>query len=391
MGWLFIHTQRGAKERYAPDLMTDPVVRFVDRTFLLWALGGLAICRSASATRSAARSTPALTGLLWGGAVRMLVVHHVTYSINSLCHFFGRRSFDTGDHSRNLLWLALPTFGESWHNNHHAFPTSAAHGLRRWEIDPSGARDPRCSSGSAWCGTWCAIDPERQARRRSPRPPSRRLVRRPPPALCARELERALPDRPFALELWDGTRVAATTGNGPDLHASARPRPWPTCCARRGSSASAAPTSPATLELDDLDAAHRAARPLAAAAARPARARRGSPLAAARACGAAPARRAPAAELRPRGRRHSIERDARAVRHHYDLPPEFFALFLGESMTYSCALFSRGASTLEEAQERQARAGLPASSRCSPASACSTSAAAGEASPSTRPSATACR
>ena len=70
-------------------------------------------------------------------ACGMLVVHHVTYSINSLCHFFGRRRFETDDESRNLLWLALSTFGESWHNNHHAFPTSADHGLRRWEIDPS--------------------------------------------------------------------------------------------------------------------------------------------------------------------------------------------------------------------------------------------------------------
>jgi stearoyl-CoA desaturase (delta-9 desaturase) len=78
-----------------------------------------------------------LTGLLWGGLVRVFVLHHVTYSINSLCHFFGRRRFETGDESRNLLWLALLSFGEGWHNNHHAFPTSAAHGLRRWEIDPS--------------------------------------------------------------------------------------------------------------------------------------------------------------------------------------------------------------------------------------------------------------
>jgi fatty-acid desaturase len=67
----------------------------------------------------------------------MLVVHHVTYSINSLCHFFGRRDYDTGDESRNLAWLSIFTFGEAWHNNHHAFPTSAAHGLRRWQIDPS--------------------------------------------------------------------------------------------------------------------------------------------------------------------------------------------------------------------------------------------------------------
>ena len=79
----------------------------------------------------------AFTGMLWGGAVRVLVLHHSTYSINSLCHFFGRRRFNTKDESRNLLWLAPFTFGEAWHNNHHAFPTSAEHGMRRWELDPS--------------------------------------------------------------------------------------------------------------------------------------------------------------------------------------------------------------------------------------------------------------
>jgi stearoyl-CoA desaturase (delta-9 desaturase) len=78
-----------------------------------------------------------LTGLLWGGAVRILFLHHATFSINSLCHFFGRRRFETNDRSRNLLWLAVPTLGEAWHNNHHAFPTSARHGLRWWQLDPS--------------------------------------------------------------------------------------------------------------------------------------------------------------------------------------------------------------------------------------------------------------
>ena len=138
VGWLFIHTQRGARSRFAPDLLADPVVRFIDRTFLAWAAGGLALAFALGAAFG--RSLEAgLTGLLWGGAVRMLVVHHVTYSINSLCHFFGRRRFQTPDKSRNLAWLALPTFGEAWHNNHHAFPTSAEHGLRRWEraLDPS--------------------------------------------------------------------------------------------------------------------------------------------------------------------------------------------------------------------------------------------------------------
>jgi stearoyl-CoA desaturase (Delta-9 desaturase) len=66
------------------------------------------------------------------------MLHHVTWSINSVCHFFGRRRFATEDHSTNVFWLALPSFGESWHHNHHAFPRSAFHGLRPWEIDTSG-------------------------------------------------------------------------------------------------------------------------------------------------------------------------------------------------------------------------------------------------------------
>ena len=71
--------------------------------------------------------------------MRLLVLHHATFSINSLCHFFGRQRFATGDESRNLAWLSLLTFGEAWHNNHHAFPTAAAHGRRPWELDVSAA------------------------------------------------------------------------------------------------------------------------------------------------------------------------------------------------------------------------------------------------------------
>jgi len=136
VGWLFIHTHRGNKERYAPDLIKDPVVSFVNRTFFLWVLVGLAVPFGLGVAIGG-DVMAGLTGLLWGGAVRMLVLHHVTYSINSLCHFFGRRRFPTDDESRNLLWLAPLSFGESWHNNHHAFPTSARHGLRPWEIDPA--------------------------------------------------------------------------------------------------------------------------------------------------------------------------------------------------------------------------------------------------------------
>jgi stearoyl-CoA desaturase (delta-9 desaturase) len=160
VGWLFIHTQRGAKERYAPDLIKDPVVKFVDRTFILWALGGLALAFLLGL--AIGRSVEAgLAGLLWGGGVRMLVVHHVTYSINSLCHFFGRRNFDTPDQSRNLLWLAPFTFGESWHNNHHAFPTSAAHGMRKHELDFSAMVIRGLEAvGLAW--DVVRIDPERR-------------------------------------------------------------------------------------------------------------------------------------------------------------------------------------------------------------------------------------
>jgi hypothetical protein len=81
----------------------------------------------------------ALAGLVWGGGVRVFVLHHVTFSINSICHFFGRRRFASRDESRNVWWLSLLSFGESWHNNHHAFPTSAAHGLKAYPV----WRDPR--------------------------------------------------------------------------------------------------------------------------------------------------------------------------------------------------------------------------------------------------------
>jgi len=161
VGWLFIHTQRGLKTRYAPDLLADPIVSYVSRTFLLWVLAGLAapFLLGWAITGSVIGG---LTGLLWGGAVRMLVLHHATYSINSLCHFFGRRRFTTGDESRNLHWLSFFTFGEAYHNNHHAFPTSARHGLSRWSWDPSawviwGLE----KTGLAW--DVVRISPERQA------------------------------------------------------------------------------------------------------------------------------------------------------------------------------------------------------------------------------------
>jgi stearoyl-CoA desaturase (delta-9 desaturase) len=166
VGWLFIHTHRGKKTRYAPDLLADPVVRFVDRTFVLWVAIGLLV-PFALGVAIGGSVTTGLTGMLWGGLVRVFLLHHVTYSINSLCHFFGRRRFPTDDESRNLAWLAPLSLGEAWHNNHHAFPTSAAHGLRRFEFDPSAL----VIRGLEACGlVWdvVRVGPDQQRRRAVP-------------------------------------------------------------------------------------------------------------------------------------------------------------------------------------------------------------------------------
>jgi stearoyl-CoA desaturase (delta-9 desaturase) len=136
VGWVVFSDEPANEERYAPDLLGDRVIRLIDRTFILWVAAGLAFAFGLGVALTGT-VVGGLTGLLWGGAVRILVVHHITFSINSLCHFFGSRDFQTDDESRNLRWLAPFSFGEAWHNNHHAFPTSAAHGLTRWQVDPS--------------------------------------------------------------------------------------------------------------------------------------------------------------------------------------------------------------------------------------------------------------
>jgi stearoyl-CoA desaturase (Delta-9 desaturase) len=166
VGWLFRHDQRGARARYAPDLLDDPVIRFVDRTFVIWAVAGLGLAFGLGAAIGGSVAA-GLTALLWGGAVRLFLLHHVTYSINSICHVFGRRGFATPDESRNVFWLALPSFGEAWHNNHHAFPTSARHGLGRWQLDPSAM----VIRGLEACGlAWdvVRVSPERQRRKAIP-------------------------------------------------------------------------------------------------------------------------------------------------------------------------------------------------------------------------------
>ncbi len=134
IGWLFAKEQSDNGE-WAPDLIEDRAIARIDRsfgwltlaTFLLPALLGGLIARSWGGM---------LSGFLWGGVVRIFLLHHVTWSINSICHFYGREAYQVRDESRNVWPLSIASFGESWHNNHHAFPWSARLGLRAWQIDP---------------------------------------------------------------------------------------------------------------------------------------------------------------------------------------------------------------------------------------------------------------
>jgi stearoyl-CoA desaturase (Delta-9 desaturase) len=160
MGWLFTHQGRAEKGRYARDLIEDAGMRLISRSFVPLVLTGLLLPALAGWALTG-RAAGAATGLLWGGLVRVFFLHHVTWSINSVCHFFGRRRFETDDHSTNVAWLAVPSLGEAWHHNHHAFPRSAIHGLRWWELDPSGVLIRALRRvGLAW--NVVSITPERQ-------------------------------------------------------------------------------------------------------------------------------------------------------------------------------------------------------------------------------------
>jgi stearoyl-CoA desaturase (delta-9 desaturase) len=138
VGWLVSDHGKAERQRYARDLVEDAGMRRINRSFLGIVGLGLAV-PFAAGWLITGRLSGALTGLLWGGLVRIFLLHHVTCSINSICHFFGRRRFDVEDHSTNVWWLALPSFGEAWHHNHHTFPRSAQHGLSKVEstLDPS--------------------------------------------------------------------------------------------------------------------------------------------------------------------------------------------------------------------------------------------------------------
>lgn len=137
VGWLISRTHPSDPLRYARDLIKDPAMRRVSQLFPVFVGLGLLIPAVAGGLLSGTWKG-VLTGFIWGGLVRIFLVHHITWSVNSLCHYVGRRRFATSDHSSNIAALAIPSLGDSWHHNHHAFPRSARHGLRWWELDVTG-------------------------------------------------------------------------------------------------------------------------------------------------------------------------------------------------------------------------------------------------------------
>jgi stearoyl-CoA desaturase (delta-9 desaturase) len=135
MGWLFSPDMPGLG-RYVGDLRRSRMLRVLSATFPLWVALGLLIPTVVGGLLTMSW-TGALLGFLWGGLARVFFTHHITWSINSVCHLWGSRPFHTDDESRNNAIFGMLALGEGWHNNHHAFPSSARHGLRWWQVDPS--------------------------------------------------------------------------------------------------------------------------------------------------------------------------------------------------------------------------------------------------------------
>jgi stearoyl-CoA desaturase (delta-9 desaturase) len=162
-GWLFRTVGRADKTRYVPDLHADKGMRLIARLFMPIMFTSLVI-PTVVGWALIGGWYGAVAGLVWGGGIRIFLLHHVTFSINSICHFWGRKRFSVTDESRNVAWLSWLSFGESWHNNHHAFPTSAFHGLRRFEVDPGGIVIRMLEiCGLAW--DVVRIDPAKQQRK----------------------------------------------------------------------------------------------------------------------------------------------------------------------------------------------------------------------------------
>jgi stearoyl-CoA desaturase (delta-9 desaturase) len=173
-GWLLETQGQADWKKYAKDLYEDPAMRTIGKRFPWLVLASLLIPTALGFVLHGFTWEGALRGYIWGGLVRVFMLHHVTWSINSVCHYFGKRRFDIEDKSTNVAWLAIPSFGESWHHNHHAFPRSAQHGLKPWEVDVSAM----IIGGLEKVGLAhdvVRITPERQAQK-AIRPPEREKV-----------------------------------------------------------------------------------------------------------------------------------------------------------------------------------------------------------------------
>lgn len=163
LGWLFVHSPTSAR-RYASDLVDDPDMVVIDRLFPVWCAASLGL-PFALGWALGGTIGAGLSALLWAGLVRVCLLQHVTWSVNSLCHMFGARPFRTRDQSSNVGPLALLSFGESWHNAHHAFPTLARLGVDRGQWDSSAVLI-RGFERAGWAHEVRWPDPERCANRR---------------------------------------------------------------------------------------------------------------------------------------------------------------------------------------------------------------------------------
>lgn len=137
IGWLFqSNWSKSERARYIPDLVEEDYLMWVDRHYVWWVVASFMVPTVLAGVITMSVQG-ALLGLLWGGLARVAFTHHMTWSINSICHVFGSRDFKSSDDSRNNVFFGIFSHGEGWHNNHHAFPSSARHGLKWWQFDLS--------------------------------------------------------------------------------------------------------------------------------------------------------------------------------------------------------------------------------------------------------------
>jgi len=177
IGWFF-DDDKTTIRRYVPDLLADPVIRTVDRLYPLWLLLSVGTPAAIAWLWTGGNGSATLSAFLFAGLGRIFLFQHVTWSVNSICHYFGTRAFETSDESRNNWVMAILALGEGWHNNHHAFPASARQGLTRWQLDPSfwlirslaavrladilhdaGSRSTKSGTGRSIRGTGVTADP----------------------------------------------------------------------------------------------------------------------------------------------------------------------------------------------------------------------------------------